>query len=96
MTNKHLILIAGLILTAVIAVCSPAAAMAAGTQNSAAGTYGGQGNQITPIGGEPSSAGTLPFTGLDLGLLVASGAALIGFGVVIRRRLHHGAPRLDE
>lgn len=33
---------------------------------------------------EPSK-GTLPFTGLDVALLVAGGGALLGAGVVVRR-----------
>jgi ABC-type amino acid transport substrate-binding protein len=32
-----------------------------------------------------STAGTLPFTGLDVGLLVVGGGALLGAGLVVRR-----------
>ncbi len=32
-----------------------------------------------------SAAGTLPFTGLDVGLLVAGGGVLLGAGLVVRR-----------
>jgi hypothetical protein len=32
-----------------------------------------------------SSAGTLPFTGLDVALLVAGGGTLLGAGFVVRR-----------
>jgi hypothetical protein len=32
-----------------------------------------------------STASTLPFTGLDVGLLVAGGGALLGAGLVVRR-----------
>ena len=32
-----------------------------------------------------SSASTLPFTGLDVGLLVAGGGALLGAGLLVRR-----------
>jgi hypothetical protein len=32
-----------------------------------------------------ASSGTLPFTGLDVALLVAGGAALLGAGLVVRR-----------
>ncbi len=32
-----------------------------------------------------SSSGTLPFTGLDLGLLVAGGGTLLAAGLVVRR-----------
>ena len=33
--------------------------------------------------------GTLPFTGLDLALLVVGGGALLGLGLVIRKTSHH-------
>ena len=33
----------------------------------------------------PTSASTLPFTGLDVGLLVAGGGVLLGAGLVVRR-----------
>jgi hypothetical protein len=40
------------------------------------------------------SKGSLPFTGLDTGLMAATGAILVGFGVVLRlgakRRSHDG------
>ena len=32
-----------------------------------------------------NTAGTLPFTGLDVGLLVAGGGALLGAGLLVRR-----------
>jgi hypothetical protein len=32
-----------------------------------------------------AAAGTLPFTGLDVGLLVAGGGLLLGAGLVVRR-----------
>lgn len=33
----------------------------------------------------PSNAGTLPFTGLDLAVFMAAGAALVGAGFALRR-----------
>jgi hypothetical protein len=33
----------------------------------------------------PTSESTLPFTGLDVGLLVAGGGTLLGAGLVVRR-----------
>ena len=33
----------------------------------------------------PTTAGSLPFTGSDLGLVLAVGAGLVGLGLVIRR-----------
>jgi hypothetical protein len=34
---------------------------------------------------QPTSTGTLPFTGLDVALLAAGGATLLGAGFVVRR-----------
>ncbi len=35
-----------------------------------------------------ASSGTLPFTGLDVGLLVGGGVVLLGTGLVVRRLSH--------
>jgi hypothetical protein len=74
----------------------PSAALASGS--STCSTYNpqlcqivGNGNVNTPSSGStvvPSatqSAGSLPFTGLDLGLVAAGGAVLIGAGLAARR-----------
>jgi hypothetical protein len=63
------------------------------TTSSSASTYGGQGTQISQIAcpGEPTASSALPFTGLDIGLLVAAGAILVAAGIVLRWRLRHGA-----
>ncbi|MDX6656751.1 MAG: hypothetical protein QOH62_1544 [Solirubrobacteraceae bacterium] len=42
---------------------------------------------------QPASSGSLPFTGFDVGLLIAGGVVLLGVGVAMRRmarphRLH--------
>lgn len=58
-------------------------------QSSAQSTYGGQGQQITQSSCT-AAASTLPFTGLDLGLVVAAGAVLVASGLVVRWRLRHG------
>lgn len=59
--------------------------------SSAGFSYGGEGNQISQTGCEPTEpSSTLPFTGLDLGLLVAAGLILIAGGTVLRLRLRHG------
>jgi hypothetical protein len=60
------------------------------SQSSAGSTYGGQGSQISQTGCEPTSTSTLPFTGLDLGLLVGAALILIAGGTVLRVRLRHG------
>jgi hypothetical protein len=43
----------------------------------------------TPITTSTTSTGTLPFTGLDVGLLVAGGGSLLGLGFVLRRTSKH-------
>jgi hypothetical protein len=61
-------------------------------QSSAESTYAGEGAQVTPFQCEPrtSPGPSLPFTGLDLGLLVAAALVLIAGGTVLRLRLRHG------
>ncbi len=66
------------------------------TKSSAASAYGGEGNEITQVPcasstppSTPTASSSLPFTGLDIGLLVAAGAVLIGAGMVLRWRLRH-------
>jgi hypothetical protein len=41
----------------------------------------------------PESSGTLPFTGLDVGILAIVAAALVGTGFVLRRLTASGDPR---
>jgi hypothetical protein len=70
------------------------------SQSSSSQTYGGQGTQIgelgcksqaTEVSAKTTSASALPFTGLDIGLLVAAGAVLLSAGLVLRWRLRqHG------
>jgi hypothetical protein len=51
---------------------------------------GGGGNLSDPgdpsATSDPSTVGSLPFTGLDLGLMAAAAAGLVGAGILIRRR----------
>lgn len=71
-----------------------------GTTKSSAGVaYGGQGSEISQVAcdndgstppSSPSDSSALPFTGLDVGLLVAAGAVLVAAGMVLRLRLRHG------
>ena len=39
-----------------------------------------------PSASDPSGVGSLPFTGLDLGLMAAAAAGLVAGGIVISRR----------
>jgi hypothetical protein len=67
---------------------APVAAQAQCGQSSAESTYGGQGTQIVSQPCAPKEpASTLPFTGLDLGLLVAAGLILIVGGTLLRLKL---------
>lgn len=69
------------------------------SKSSAASAYGGQGTQITQLGcepkgstppTEPTASSALPFTGLDIGLLLAAGAVLVAAGLTLRWRLRRG------
>ena len=52
----------------------------AGSNNDA-----GNGSTTADQTSTTTSAGTLPFTGLDVGLLVIGGAVLMGAGLLVRR-----------
>jgi hypothetical protein len=82
------------VLVVAVALALPAAAVAGGECSGPAGdqycppteqilTGSGAGPSDAPPNGEPS--GGLPFTGLDLGLVVAAGAGLLGAGLALRR-----------
>ena len=49
--------------------------------------YGGAGGEIEQgvQGSGVASGGTLPFTGLDLGIAIAAGLALLAVGLLMRR-----------
>jgi hypothetical protein len=85
------------LLMAVVAVALAIAAPAY-AQNAVSDAYAGKGGGIvgTVEGGngptastsqpvEVSNNGSLPFTGLDIGLLALGGVALVGVGVGLRR-----------
>jgi hypothetical protein len=70
------------------ALLLPGAALASGGGSSSCQTYNPQTCQaLSSI--STSRASTLPFTGIDLGLLVAGGAVLIVAGFVVRRLARH-------
>ena len=73
-----------------LALVAPSAAIAASPSNS---QYETQNHQISAGGGGGSgpaapsnnTIGSLPFTGLDVGVLALAAAALLGAGVALRR-----------
>jgi hypothetical protein len=67
----------------VLALFGPSAAMAAGS--STCQGYNSQTCGPVTTTTSTASSGTLPFTGLDVVLLVAGGGTLLGTGFVIRR-----------
>jgi hypothetical protein len=46
---------------------------------------GGGGGPVATSGGTGGDGGSLPFTGLELGLIAAMGAGLVGVGFAVRR-----------
>lgn len=92
----------GMTLVTVVVALSLAVAPAATAQSSAVDGYGGAGNQVAGIaagndpgsgsGGNVSSSSSLPFTGLDVSLLVGGGLLLLGIGIVMTRVV----PRQDQ
>lgn len=82
--------------TLALAGVAQAASTCGSSQSSSSQTYGGQGTQLGQLGCKQqvstTTASSLPFTGLDIGLLVAAGAVLLSAGLVLRWRLRqHGA-----
>ncbi len=82
--------------TSLALVSAAQAASSCGSSHSSSSqTYGGQGTQLGQLGcksAAKTTASTLPFTGLDIGLLVVAGMVLLSAGLVMRWRLRqHGA-----
>ena len=79
-----------LVVSAVFAL--PSTALAQGSNCSSQNqTYGSQDCQVISIhqsrttGTTTTNTGSLPFTGLDVGLLAAGGGTLLGAGLIVRR-----------
>lgn len=72
-----------LVCTAMLAVAAPAFAASSPAQNA----YGGEGatQNSRTLSTSESTQSTLPFTGLNAGVVVAIGVLLVGGGLVIRR-----------
>jgi hypothetical protein len=82
--RKNLAIVA---LCAMLAALSAAPASAQETSSVTADQYDESGSQFSSGGGTADpGVGSLPFTGLDLGLMGAAAAALMGVGVLMRRR----------
>lgn len=82
------------VLAALVAFAAPSAALAGpGTHQYTNPVQEEQPPKAsTPLGAEKAKEGTLPFTGLDLTLVIAAGGFLATSGVIVRRRLRkHGS-----
>jgi len=88
------------LLMVVVALALVASAVPAFGQSAVSDAYGGHGGGIlgavnsggggngsppAPAQVQTASSGSLPFTGLDIGLLALGGCALVGVGVGLRR-----------
>jgi hypothetical protein len=69
-------------LLAVVAVYAP---VALAQQSSVDGYGGGAGGIQSEVEGGGGAGGSLPFTGLDLGLLIGGGVVLLAVGFGLRR-----------
>lgn len=80
-----------MILSTMVIIAALAFAPAAMADSSSVGTYGGQGGDVagsvsSDSGGDPADqAGALPFTGLDVGLMVGGGVLLLLVGFTMSR-----------
>lgn len=87
-----------MILGSAVLVIALALAPAAMAQSSSVGTYGGNGGQVAGVAGgsapgvesndavsTSNTAGSLPFTGMDLGLVVGGGTLLLLAGIGMAR-----------
>jgi hypothetical protein len=77
---KRISALVGVLGVVALAVLAPTAAMAAGSSSCQA--YNNCAPTTVTTG---TSSGTLPFTGLDVVLLVAGGGTLLAAGFVVRR-----------
>lgn len=78
-----------------VALMSLAITASASAQSATEDAYGGIAGTQQFSGGETvlaaetsSSGSSLPFTGLDVGLIALAGIALVGTGMVVRRVSH--------
>jgi hypothetical protein len=74
-----------LVCTAMLVIAAPALAASSPAESAYGGTGATQNSKI--LQNTQSAQSTLPFTGLNVGVLVAVGVALFGGGIVIRRTI---------
>lgn len=78
---RRIVVLVGAVFVAVMSFAA-AALGAAPTDR----VYGGEGgNVVQDVSGEVAGGSTLPFTGLDLLVMVVAAALLVGAGLTIRR-----------
>ena len=88
------VIAAGCVLAVAFALAAPAGAQQSAVTDEQYGDtvvqvgQGGQGgdNPGDPSASDPSNVGSLPFTGLDLGLMAVAASGLVAGGIVLRRR----------
>lgn len=88
--NYRHTLVALCALIAALAITAPASAQDCAASSVTLDQYGDRTEQFSACNsngtGDPTPSGSLPFTGLDLGLMGGAAGALLVGGVLIRRR----------
>jgi hypothetical protein len=91
MTKKHNVRYLLVALVAIVALAAPGSAFAADSAKDAYNTPAGTiqdeiaGAQQGGSGEENAQASSLPFTGMDLALLIGAGGLFLGAGIAMRR-----------
>jgi hypothetical protein len=90
--RRNLIALALCVVLATVAAVAPASAQQSQGSPVTEEQYGDSASGFSASTGDPGgtadpgASGSLPFTGLDLGLMAAAALALAGAGFVLRRR----------
>lgn len=80
-----------LMVTLLAALAAAPTALAVGSAGTSYGGGGGVQNEVSSGVQGATAGGALPFTGLDLALLVIGGIALLVVGMVLRRAVRRSA-----